>query len=60
MRTVDALVADTRWRSMCTKGMWHSGFREHSSIQREACFDQADVKVEKDIVTFNGEKGEDS
>ena len=26
---------------------------------REACFDQGDVKVEKDIVTFNEEKGED-
>ena len=26
---------------------------------REACFDQDGVKVEKDIVTFNEEKGED-
>ena len=37
-----------------------SGFRVHSSIPREACFDQADVKVEKDIMTFNEEKGEDT
>ena len=28
-------------------------------LPREACFDQGDVKVEKDIVTFIEEEGED-
>ena len=29
-------------------------------IMREACFDQGDVKVERDIVTFNEEADEDT
>ena len=44
----DTCQREVHQRNICDKRLPH-----------EACFDQGDVKVEKDIVTFNEEEHED-
>ena len=47
------LLRDTCDRTICQRNI------RDKRLQRQACFDQDDVKVEKDIVTFNEEEDED-
>ena len=45
-------------RDTCDRTIYQRNIRD-KRLQRQACFDQDDVKVEKDIVTFNEEEDED-
>ena len=44
-------------RDTCHREIYQSNIRD-KRLLREACFDQGDVKVEKDIVPFNEEEDE--
>ena len=46
-------------RDTCHREIYQRNSRD-KRLPREACFDQGDVKVEKDIVTFNEEEDEDA
>ena len=46
-------------RDTCHREIHQRNIRD-KRLPREACFDQGDVKVEKDIVTFNEEEDEDT
>ena len=46
-------------RDTCDRTIYQRNIRD-KRLQRQACFDQDDVKVEKDIVTFNEEEDEDT
>ena len=46
-------------RDTCYREIYQRNIRD-KRLPREACFDLGDVKVEKDIVTFNGEEDEDT
>ena len=46
-------------RDTCHREINQRNIRD-KRLPREACFDLGDVKVEKDIVTFNEEEDEDS
>ena len=45
-------------RDTCHREVHQRNIRDQR-LPREACFDQGDVEVEKDIVTFNEEEDED-
>ena len=45
-------------RDTCYREIQQRNFRD-KRFPRKACFDQGDVKVEKDIVTFNEEEDGD-
>ena len=45
-------------RDTCHREIYQRNSRD-KRLPREACFDQGDVEVEKDIVTFNEEEDED-
>ena len=45
-------------RDTCHREIYQGNIRDQR-LPREACFDQGDVKVKKDIVTFNEEEDED-
>ena len=45
-------------RDTCYREIHQRNFRG-KRLPREACFDQGDVKVKKDSVTFNEEEHED-
>ena len=46
-------------RDTCHREIYQSNSRDQR-LPRAACFDQGDVKVEQDIVTFNEEEDEDT